>query len=127
MWGAQPSSVWCAVESRMRWCFRQISDLAVLWAGHRVAVGTLVAFVTIWTAVGLSFSFPRQWLLLTNMVGTLIIFFILLLVQHPQNRDMMALHAKLDELIRSSKAGNHWIAAEKKEAEAIEEMRRQHH
>jgi len=60
------------------------------------------------------------------MVGTLIVFFILLLVQHSQNRDMMALQTKLDELIRSSKAGNHWIAAEKKEAEAIEEMRQQH-
>jgi low affinity Fe/Cu permease len=61
------------------------------------------------------------------MVGTLIIFFILLLVQHSQNRDMTALHTKLDELIRSSEAGNHWIAAEKKDADAIEGMRQQHH
>ncbi|MBB5664969.1 low affinity Fe/Cu permease [Rhizobium leguminosarum] len=81
----------------------------------------------LWAAAGLSFSFPRQWFLLTNMMGTLIIFFILLLVQHSQNRDMVALQTKLNELIRSSKAGNHWIAAEKKEAEAIEEMRQQHH
>ncbi|MGR9496780.1 low affinity iron permease family protein [Rhizobium leguminosarum] len=111
----------------MRWRFRQISDWAVSWAGHPVVPVTLVAFAVIWTAVGLSFSFPRGWFLLTNMIGTLIIFFILLLVQNSQNRDMMALHAKLDELIRSSKAGNHWIAVEKKNAEAIEGMRRQHH
>ncbi|EJT06081.1 low affinity iron permease family protein [Rhizobium sp. CCGE 510] len=111
----------------MRWCFRQISDLAVSWAGHRLVPVTLVAFLAIWATVGLSFSFPRQWLLLTNMVGTAIIFFILLLVQHSQNRDMMALHAKLDELIRSSKARNHWIAAEKKDADAIERMREHHH
>ncbi|PDS78284.1 low affinity iron permease family protein [Rhizobium sp. L43] len=107
--------------------FRQISDLAVSWAGHRVVPVTLIAFIALWAAVGLSFSFPRQWFLLTNMLGTLIVFFILLLVQHSQNRDMMALHAKLDELIRSSKAGNHWIAAEKKDADAIEGMRQQHH
>ncbi|MBY5351127.1 low affinity iron permease family protein [Rhizobium leguminosarum] len=111
----------------MRWRFRQISDLAVLCAGHRVVPVTLIAFAVIWAAVGLRFSFPRQWFLLTNMVGTLIVFFILLLVQHSQNRDMTALHAKLDELIRSSKAGNHWIAAEKKDADAIEGMRQQHH
>ncbi|WP_184377032.1 low affinity iron permease family protein [Rhizobium sp. BK619] len=111
----------------MRWRFRQISDLAVLWAGHRAVPVTLVALLALWAAAGLSFSFPRQWFLLTNMMGTLIIFFILLLVQHSQNRDMVALQTKLNELIRSSKAGNHWIAAEKKEAEAIEEMRQQHH
>ena len=111
----------------MRRRFRQISDLAVLWAGHRAVPVTLIAFVALWTAVGLSLSFPRQWFLLTNMLGTLIIFFILLLLQHSQNRDTMALHAKLDELIRSSKAGNHWIAAEKKDADAIEGMRQQHH
>ncbi|PDT02436.1 hypothetical protein CO666_20635 [Rhizobium chutanense] len=111
----------------MRWRFRQISDLAVLWAGHRAVPATLIILAVLWAVVGLHFSFPRQWFLLTNMVGTLIVFFILLLVQHAQNRDMMALQTKLDELIRSSKAGNHWIAAEKNEAEAIEEMRRQHH
>ena len=111
----------------MHWRFRQISDLAVSWAGHRVVPVMLIAFIALWAAVGLSISFPRQWFLLTNMLGTLTIFFILLLVQHSQNRDMMALHAKLDELIRSSKAGNHWIAAEKNDADAIEGMRQQHH
>ncbi|ANM10296.1 hypothetical protein B5K08_09845 [Rhizobium leguminosarum bv. trifolii] len=111
----------------MRWRFRQVSDFAVLWAGHRAVPVTLIILAVLWAAAGLHFSFPRQWFLLTNMVGTLIIFFILLLVQNSQNRDMMALHAKLDELIRSSKARNHWISAEKRDAEAIEEMRRQHH
>ncbi|MCW1411829.1 low affinity iron permease family protein [Rhizobium sp. 1AS11] len=111
----------------MCWRFRQISDLAVSSAGHRAVPVALIAFVALWAAVGLSFSFPRQWFLLTNMLGTLIILFILLLLQHSQNRDMMALQTKLDELIRSSRAGNHWIAAEKKDADAIGGMRQQHH
>ncbi|AIC27002.1 low affinity iron permease protein [Rhizobium etli bv. mimosae str. IE4771] len=110
----------------MRWRFRQISDLAASWAGHRVLPVALIAFVVIWTAVGLNFSFPRRWFLLTNTFCTLIAFFVVLLVQHAQNRDTKALHAKLDELIRSSEAGNHWIAAEKRDADAIEAMRRQH-
>ncbi|MBX4972507.1 low affinity iron permease family protein [Rhizobium lentis] len=110
----------------MRWRFRLISDSAVAWAGHRVIPVALIGFIALWTAVGLTFSFPRQWFLLTNMVGTLVTFLILLLVQHSQNRDMKALHAKLDELIRSSEAGNHWIAAETKDADAIEDMRQQH-
>ncbi|ANL40290.1 low affinity iron permease protein [Rhizobium phaseoli] len=86
----------------------------------------LIALAVTWTAVGLNFSFPRQWFLLTNMAGTLTTFFILLLLQQSQNRDMKALHTKLDELIRSSEAGNHWISAEKKDADAIEGMRQQH-
>ncbi|MBX4926205.1 low affinity iron permease family protein [Rhizobium binae] len=111
----------------MRWRFRWISDLVVSWTGHRAIPVALITLAVTWTAVGLSFSFPRQWFLLTNMAGTLVTFFILLLLQHSQNRDMKALHTKLDELIRSSEAGNHWIAAEKKDAEAVEGMRQQHH
>ncbi|WP_064683485.1 low affinity iron permease family protein [Rhizobium bangladeshense] len=110
----------------MRWRFRQISDLAVSWAGHRVLPVALIALVVIWTAIGLNFSFPRRWFLLTNTLCTLTSFFVVLLLQHAQNRDTKALHTKLDELIRSSEAGNHWIAAEKKDADAIDAMRLQH-
>lgn len=110
----------------MRWGFQRIADLVVSWTGHRAVPVALFALAVTWTAVGLSFSFPRQWFLLTNMAATLVTFFMLLLLQHSQNRDMKALHTKLDELIRSSEAGNHWIAAEKKDAEAVEGMRQQH-
>jgi low affinity Fe/Cu permease len=53
------------------------------------------------------------------MVGTLVTLFLLLIMQHSQNRDMAALQVKVDELIRSSEAGNHMIGVERLEAEEL--------
>jgi low affinity Fe/Cu permease len=53
------------------------------------------------------------------MVGTLVTLFLLLIMQLSQNRDMAALQVKVDELIRSSEAGNHMIGVERLEAEEL--------
>jgi low affinity Fe/Cu permease len=107
--------------------FRLLSDGAVEWAGHRIVLAVLIIVTPFWLAMGLYLSFPTQWFLTTNLIGTVTVFLVLILVQHSQNRDMTALQAKLDELIRSSDAGNHWIAAEQHTAAVIDEMRTRHH
>ena len=56
------------------------------------------------------------------MFGTLVSLFLLLIMQHSQNRDMAALQVKVDELIRSSEAGNHMIGIERLEAEELERL-----
>ena len=53
------------------------------------------------------------------MVGTGVVLFVLLIMQHSQNRDMAALQVKVDVLIRSSEAGNHMIGVESLEAEEL--------
>ncbi len=57
------------------------------------------------------------------MLGTLVALFLLLLMQHSQNRDMQALHAKADELIRSTNGEhNQMIGAERREADELAQM-----
>jgi low affinity Fe/Cu permease len=102
--------------------YPKLSDGAVAVVGHRIAVGVVSVFVLGWVAVGYDQGFPTWWFLLANMIGTLVVAFVLILVQHSQNRDMDALQMKVDELIRSSEAGDHWIAAEQRSEEEFKEL-----
>ena len=48
------------------------------------------------------FSLLDTWQLIINTGTTIITFFMVFLIQNTQNRDMAALHLKLDELIRAN-------------------------
>jgi low affinity Fe/Cu permease len=87
--------------------FAKLSDAAVAVAGHRFAVAAAITLIVGWTGIGIILSFPGQWYLVTDMLGTLTTVIVLLVIQHSQNRDMHALQVKVDELNRSSDAGNH--------------------
>jgi len=51
-------------------------------------------------------------------------FWLVFFIQATQNRDTLALQAKIDELIRANKdARNEFIAVEKKSTDEVEQMR----
>jgi low affinity Fe/Cu permease len=92
-----------------------MSDQSARIAGSGFALSAVVAIVATWIIFGLATGLTKQWLLATNMLGTLATCLVLVLVQHSQNRDMRALQTKVDELIRSSDARNHLIGVERLE------------
>ena len=102
--------------------FLGISETAVWLAGHRLVLTAAIILVAAWCVSGAAFGLPTRWFLLSNVFGTMVTLFILLLIQHSQNRDMRALQVKLDELIRSSDAGDHMIGAERLEADELARM-----
>jgi low affinity Fe/Cu permease len=79
------------------------SSLA-LWASRQcgrastfmVACGAILA----WAVTGPIFRYSDTWQLIINTGTTIITFLMVFLIQNTQNRDMSALHLKLDELIR---------------------------
>ena len=92
-------------------------------AGHHLMLAGVVIAIAVWCAFGIAMGLPQEWFLLSNAVGTITTLFLLLLMQHSQNRDTQALQAKVDELIRSSDAaGNHWIGVEQHEVHVLEAM-----
>jgi low affinity Fe/Cu permease len=68
----------------------------------------VIAFVVVvaWLASGPLFRFSNAWQLVINTATTIVTFLMVFLIQATQNRDAKAIHLKLDELIRSSKARN---------------------
>src|SRR5208337_4637563 len=78
---------------------RQVS----LFCGRPAIFFLAAAVVTIWVITGPIFNFSDTWQLVINTGTTIITFLMVFLIQNTQNRDMSALHLKLDELIRVNK------------------------
>ena len=68
------------------------------------------------------FGFSDTWQLVINTSTTIVTFLMVFLIQNTQNRDNNALHAKLDELIRVSKAHNSFIGIENLPDKELEEI-----
>lgn len=65
----------------------------------------IAAFLTIiiWAITGPFFHFSEIWQLIINTGTTIITFLMVFLIQKAQNKDSMAVHLKLNELIKSHK------------------------
>jgi low affinity Fe/Cu permease len=65
----------------------------------------LAALVVVlaWAATGPRFGFSDTWQLVINTGTTIVTFLMVFLIQNTQNRDVHALHLKLDELIRANR------------------------
>ncbi len=73
----------------------------------------MVALVLVWALTGPLFHFSETWQLVINTGTTIITFLMVFLIQNTQNRDNAAVQAKLDEIILTSKADNHYIGIER--------------
>jgi low affinity Fe/Cu permease len=104
--------------------FAQITDKIAHGAGHPWAVGGSVALVVIWALAGPYYGWSDAHQLFVNTVTTIITFWLVFVIQATQNRDTLALHAKMDELIRATeKARNDFIGIDRKDTEEVEQMR----
>jgi low affinity Fe/Cu permease len=105
---------------------RAFSDFANRTAkatGSPWAFVLCVVVVVLWAVTGPVFGFSDTWQLVINTGTTIITFLMVFLIQNTQNRDSMAIQAKLDELILTSLAENEFIGIEKltdKELEALQ-------
>jgi low affinity Fe/Cu permease len=86
--------------------FRILASHASQKLGSHWAFLGAVVIVLIWLASGPLFHFSDAWQLVINTGTTVVTFLMVFLIQATQNRDAKALHLKVDELIRSSRARN---------------------
>jgi low affinity Fe/Cu permease len=72
-----------------------------------------VALVIIWAITGPIFDYSENWQLVINTGTTIVTFLMVFLIQATQNRDTLALHLKLNELIVATKdARDHFAGIE---------------
>jgi low affinity Fe/Cu permease len=103
------------------------SDLA-LWASHQCGRASTFVIaclaIIVWAITGPMFHFSDTWQLIINTGTTIVTFLMVFLIQNTQNRDMAALHLKLDELIRVSQdASNKLLDLEDMTEEELERMK----
>jgi low affinity Fe/Cu permease len=82
-----------------------------------------VLIVLVWAVSGPFFGFSDTWQLVINTGTTIVTFLMVFLIQNTQNRDGAAIQAKLDELIRTSAAGNAFIGIEHLTEEELDRIR----
>src|SRR5262245_61727130 len=73
-------------------------------SGRPAAFVLAVMVILAWAITGPIFGFSDTWQLVINTGTTIITFLMVFLIQNTQNRDAVAIHLKLDELIRGVKS-----------------------
>src|SRR3954469_3272219 len=86
----------------------------------------LIAFavILIWALTGPVFHYSDTWQLVINTGTTIITFLMVFLIQATQNRDALAIQAKLDELIKASAARNEFIGIDRLTEAQLRALRR---
>ena len=83
------------------------------WTGSTAASALSVSVVLVWLMTGPVFHYSDTWQLVINTGTTVVTFLMVFLIQRSQNKDSMALHLKLNELVAAVKgASNRLIDVE---------------
>jgi low affinity Fe/Cu permease len=105
--------------------FERFASGTARWSGHAVAFSASVALVVGWAVLGPVFHYSDTWQLVINTATTVLTFLMVFVIQNTINRDSLAIHAKLDELIRSTKeASNALMHTEQLSEDSIESILR---
>ena len=106
--------------------FRKFSHRVAKGVGSSWAFVGAVVVIVVWAATGPLFHYSDTWQLVINTSTTIVTFLMVFLIQNTQNRDAVALHLKLDELIRAVEgARNRLVNLEDLADEELEALRQE--
>jgi low affinity Fe/Cu permease len=89
------------------------STAVTRWSGSTASFSGATAVIIAWAALGPIFGFSDTWQLVINTGTTIVTFLMVFLIQRTQNKDSLALHLKLNELVAATKgASNRLIDVE---------------
>ena len=118
----------------MNQLFRKFSIAAANALGSSWMFIANVFLILVWLFAGPFFHYSDTWQLVVNTATTVFTYLAVFLIQNTQNRDAIAIHLKLDELIKGvPSARNHLVNLENltdEELTALQEeftrLRRKH-
>jgi low affinity Fe/Cu permease len=93
--------------------FDRFATRITFFTGKPVTFFAAVLVVILWAVTGPLFGFSDTWQLVINTGTTIITFLMVFVIQQSQNKDTVAIHLKLNELIAATKtASNRLIDVE---------------
>ena len=112
---------------KLRIWFAEAARATARYSGHPLAFSFAAAIVLIWGITGPIFHYSDTWQLVINTGTTIVTFLMVFLIQHTQNRDTIAIHIKLDELVRTMRsAHNSVVSLEDLDDVELEKLRKQY-
>ena len=105
--------------------FERFASRAIAAAGHSYAFAVACGLVLLWLVSGPLLGFSETWQLAINTTTTIVTFLMVFLLQQTQNKDSIAVHLKLNELLAShADASNRVIAIEQLSEDDLRMLRR---
>jgi low affinity Fe/Cu permease len=123
--GSMPNTTTAAYAAHSRWLtsFDHFASLVTRGSGSPVAFFLALVVVLLWAGTGPSFDFSENWQLVINTGTTIVTFLMVFLIQQSQNKDSVALHLKLNELLAAHKqASNRMIGIEDLDEQDLREV-----
>jgi low affinity Fe/Cu permease len=81
------------------------------WTGSSPAFWIAVVSVVLWAAAGPPFHWSDTWQLVMNTASSIVTFLMVFLIQRSQNKDTLAIHIKLDEILSTNEAASKRIVS----------------
>ncbi len=123
--GAMPTtaSASYATRSPILTSFDRFASSVTRSAGSPAAFCAAFLVVLVWGAVGPVFHYSEDWQLVINTGTTIITFLMVFLIQQSQNKDSVAVHLKLNELLAANRtASNRMIGIEELDEQDLREV-----
>lgn len=93
--------------------FEVLSESVTRWTGSTSAFATALGIIVVWAVLGPVFRYSDTWQLVINTGTTVVTFLMVFLIQRTQNKDALAIHLKLNELVAALEgASNRLIEVE---------------
>jgi low affinity Fe/Cu permease len=98
------------------------------WTGTTTAFALAFGIILVWLLSGPVFGYSDTWQLVINTGTTIITFLMVFLIQRSQNKDSLAIHLKLNELVAAvNGASNRLIEVESLSEEELHVLRLHYH
>jgi low affinity Fe/Cu permease len=103
--------------------FDRFASRVTRWTGSPVTFSLAILLVVVWAFLGPVFHYADGWQLVINTGTTIVTFLMVFLIQQSQNKDSVAVHLKLNELIASHEsADNQLIGVEDASEENLRKL-----
>ena len=97
--------------------FEALSEAVARWTGSTQAFVSAMGVIVVWALLGPVFNYSNTWQLVINTGTTVVTFLMVFLIQRSQNKDALALHVKLNELVAAVEGASNRVI----EVEALTE------
>ncbi len=112
-------------RSKVSFSLEKFSYQATKSTGTSLAFIVALGTVVIWAMTGPFFGFSDTWQLVINTGTTIVTFLMVFLIQRAQNKDAIAIHLKLNEIVAAMEgASNRLIDVEDLSEPEVEILRR---